>query len=356
MAKRLIDIVIALLGLIVFGYYRMLLAAMAIHLESPARILFRQRRIGFANVGFEMWKFRTMRHHASEPGRLTQATRHDPRVTRVGAFLRRTSLDELPQLFNVLRGDMSLVGPRPHAPGTCAGGKPFEMVTPHYPARHRVRPGLTGLAQVRGWRGETETEDKLLRRVESDLEYIDNWSLLAGHRDPRAHVRAGARQMQRLLRCGSGHMIMLHTLPVREPDEQEPTCGSASPRTMNVSRHIAGAAGPPDGDYDADVVILSLDRAEETIAAIRSALAQTGVSRHVFVVDQGSRPENLARLAAEVAGRQDATLVALDRNHGVAGGRNRGSSLGHGRVIFGLDNDAEFADASDARARRRRTG
>lgn len=111
-------------------------------------------------------------------------------------------------------------------------------------------------------------------------------------------------------------------------------------------RLIAGAAGPPEGEYDADVVILSLDRAEETMAAIRSALEQTGVSRHVFVVDQGSRPENLALLAAAVAGRRDATLVALDHNHGVAGGRNRGSALGHGRVIFGLDNDAEFADAT----------
>ncbi len=112
------------------------------------------------------------------------------------------------------------------------------------------------------------------------------------------------------------------------------------------ARHVAGAAGPPLGAYDADVVILSLGRAEETAAAIRSALAQRDVLRHVFVVDQGSRPEILRRLAAEVAGRQDATLVALDRNHGVAGGRNRASSLGHGRVIFGLDNDAEFADAT----------
>jgi lipopolysaccharide/colanic/teichoic acid biosynthesis glycosyltransferase len=83
----------------------------------------------------------------------------------------------MPQLFNVLRGDMSLVGPRPHAPGTCAGGTPFELVTPHYPARHRVRPGVTGLAQVRGWRGETESEEKLLRRLECDLEYIATWSL-----------------------------------------------------------------------------------------------------------------------------------------------------------------------------------
>lgn len=111
-------------------------------------------------------------------------------------------------------------------------------------------------------------------------------------------------------------------------------------------RHIAGAAAPPAEPYDADVVILSLDRAEETAAAIRSALAQRDVARHVFVVDQGSQPSALARLAREVTGRHDATLVALDRNHGVAGGRNRGSSLGHGRVIFGLDNDAEFADAT----------
>jgi GT2 family glycosyltransferase len=113
-----------------------------------------------------------------------------------------------------------------------------------------------------------------------------------------------------------------------------------------TARHIAGAAEPPDGAYDADVVILTLDRAEETAAAICSALAQTGVSRHVFIVDQGSRPDNLSHLASVVRDRTDATLVALDRNHGVAGGRNRGTALGHGRVIFGLDNDAEFADAT----------
>ncbi len=174
--KRVCDIVFALLGLVVLSI-PLLLIALAIRLESRGPALFRQRRIGLANVGFEMWKFRTMYHHASEPGRLTQTTRHDKRVTRVGAILRRCSLDELPQLFNILRGDMSLIGPRPHASGTYAGSKPFEMVTPHYAARHCVRPGLTGLAQVRGWRGETETETKLLRRIESDLEYIDNWSL-----------------------------------------------------------------------------------------------------------------------------------------------------------------------------------
>ena len=116
-------------------------------------------------------------------------------------------------------------------------------------------------------------------------------------------------------------------------------------------RHVAGASGAPVASYDADVVILSLDRPEETAAAIRSALTQTGVSRHVFVVDQGSRPENLACLAGTVASRGDVTLVALDANFGVAGGRNRGTALGHGSVIFGLDNDAEFADdATLARA------
>ncbi len=106
---------------------------------------------------------------------------------------------------------------------------------------------------------------------------------------------------------------------------------------------IAGAAAPPPSPYDADIVILALDRVAETAAAIGSALAQRGVARHVFVIDQGSRPENLAQLQDIVAGRSDATLVRLDRNHGVAGGRNRGSALGHGRIIVALDNDAEFA-------------
>ncbi len=174
--KRLTDITIALLVLTVFSPV-MLAAALAIRLESPGRVLFRQRRIGFANVGFDMLKFRTMYHCAPDRGRLRQTTRRDPRVTRVGAVLRHASVDELPQLFNVLRGEMSIVGPRPHAPGTCAGGRPFELVSPRYAARHRVLPGITGLAQVRGWRGETDTEEKLLRRLDADLEYIDHWSL-----------------------------------------------------------------------------------------------------------------------------------------------------------------------------------
>lgn len=173
--KRATDIVLALLLLAAFAPV-MLLAALAIRLESPGPILFRQQPIGLGNVEFEMLKFRTMRDHAPERGRCTQTTRHDPRVTRVGAILRHTSLDELPQLLNVLRGDMSMVGPRPHASGTCIGRIPFELVAPNYAARHCVRPGITGLAQVRGLRGGINCEDGLLRRVAADLEYIEKQS------------------------------------------------------------------------------------------------------------------------------------------------------------------------------------
>jgi lipopolysaccharide/colanic/teichoic acid biosynthesis glycosyltransferase len=174
--KRLEDVVLASLMLLVLAI-PLLLIGLLIRLESPGPALFRQRRVGLHGTGFVMWKFRTMRCHAQPHGTLCQARRGDPRVTRIGAWLRRLSFDELPQLVNVLRGEMSLVGPRPHAPGTCAGGRPFEQISPCYAARHRVRPGITGLAQVRGWRGETDTEDKLLHRVDSDLEYIETWSL-----------------------------------------------------------------------------------------------------------------------------------------------------------------------------------
>ena len=173
--KRGVDVAGALLGLVVWSV-PLLLAAAAIRLDSPGPVWFRQPRIGEDGRRFTMWKLRTMRH-APQPRAMSQATRNDPRVTRVGAWLRRASLDELPQLINVLRGDMSLVGPRPHAPGTRAGGCLFEDVSPRYAERHCVKPGITGLAQVRGWRGETETEHKLLGRLDSDLEYIETWSL-----------------------------------------------------------------------------------------------------------------------------------------------------------------------------------
>lgn len=174
--KRGFDIAFAVVTLIIHVPL-LIVAAAAIKLDSPGPVLFRQRRIGLHGRPFELLKFRTMQDRPSNQGPLCQTCPHDPRVTRVGALLRRTSFDELPQLLNVLRGDMSLVGPRPHAPGTCVGSTPFEQVSDRYPLRHRVRPGMTGLAQVRGWRGQTDTIEKLLRRLDSDLEYIASWSL-----------------------------------------------------------------------------------------------------------------------------------------------------------------------------------
>ena len=174
--KRVSDILLALAGLAIMGIPMLLITA-AIRLTSQGPALFRQQRIGLNGRRFVMLKFRTMHHSAEHPGLWHQATRDDPRVTRIGAWLRHTSLDELPQFLNVLSGSMSMVGPRPHAPNTRAAGRPFELVTDRYAARHCVKPGMTGLAQVRGWRGETDTEEKLLRRVDSDLEYIATWSL-----------------------------------------------------------------------------------------------------------------------------------------------------------------------------------
>lgn len=155
----------------------LLAVAIAIRLDSPGPILFRQPREGFNNSTFLCFKFRSMYHNRLEYKNVNQATKDDPRVTRVGRFLRKSSLDELPQLFNVLFGDMSLVGPRPHAPSTRAGGRLFTEVVQSYAARHKVKPGITGWAQVCGWRGETDTEDKLVRRFEHDLYYIENWSI-----------------------------------------------------------------------------------------------------------------------------------------------------------------------------------
>lgn len=153
--------------------------ALAIRVTSKGPVLFRQPRLGFNNNAFTLYKFRTMHADASvrdgapdaEPA---QARRGDPRVTAVGGFLRRTSLDELPQLFNVIRGEMSLVGPRPHA---LAHNRDYAIVVDGYLGRHRVKPGLTGWAQVCGFRGETDTLEKMRARVEHDLYYIEHWSL-----------------------------------------------------------------------------------------------------------------------------------------------------------------------------------
>jgi lipopolysaccharide/colanic/teichoic acid biosynthesis glycosyltransferase len=176
LVKRLVDIGFALSALVAVAVPALLIM-LAIRLESPGPVLFRQQRIGLRGRKFTTLKFRTMFTHHDGIGTLRQATRDDPRVTRVGRWLRRYSIDELPQLINILRGEMSVVGPRPHAPGTKAGGHLFEEVTQYYGTRHCVKPGLTGLAQVRGWRGETDTVEKLLHRIDSDFEYIARCSL-----------------------------------------------------------------------------------------------------------------------------------------------------------------------------------
>jgi exopolysaccharide biosynthesis polyprenyl glycosylphosphotransferase len=151
--------------------------ALCIKLDSRGPVLFKQKRLGANNLPFNLLKFRTMFVEQTDPlgQQLTRAG--DPRITRVGKFLRMTSMDELPQLINVLRGEMSLVGPRPHALAANAAGVAYARAISDYPIRHRVKPGITGWAQVNGWRGETTTIEQIRRRVEHDLYYIENWSL-----------------------------------------------------------------------------------------------------------------------------------------------------------------------------------
>ena len=172
--KRVFDVAAASLLLAVFSV-PMLLCALLIRASSPGPILFRQLRTGAHGHQFEVLKFRTMTH---DPDRsFSQACRNDPHITRIGNLLRRSSIDELPQLINVLRGDMSLVGPRPHAPETKVEGMSFENALQLYQIRHRVKPGITGLAQIRGLRGATPVLKNLEQRLASDLEYIQSWSI-----------------------------------------------------------------------------------------------------------------------------------------------------------------------------------
>ncbi|MBD9414960.1 undecaprenyl-phosphate glucose phosphotransferase [Pseudomonas sp. PDM16] len=174
--KRLEDLILASLALIAISPL-MALVAIAIKLDSPGPVLFRQKRYGYNNRLIEVYKFRSMHHKMADANAEKQTTRGDSRITRVGAFIRRTSLDELPQLFNVLLGSMSMVGPRPHATATKAAGILFEDAVETYSARHRVKPGITGWAQINGYRGETDTLEKIEKRVEFDLEYIEHWSV-----------------------------------------------------------------------------------------------------------------------------------------------------------------------------------
>jgi len=175
--KTLFDRVAGLLILIALSPV-MLATAIAVKLDSPGPVLFRQRRLGFNNEVIEIYKFRSLYHEHADPNARRIVTKGDARVTRVGRIIRKTSIDELPQLFNVLRGELSLVGPRPHAVEAPTANRLWEEVVDSYFARHRVRPGLTGWAQINGWRGELDTPEKLQHRVEHDLYYIENWSLL----------------------------------------------------------------------------------------------------------------------------------------------------------------------------------
>jgi len=175
--KRLIDLVGAGLALVLLSPMLMAIAV-AIRLDSPGPALFKQMRWGYGGREFLMWKFRSMRIDASDHSGSRLTTRNDTRVTRLGTLLRATSLDELPQLVNILKGELSIVGPRPHPCGATAGGVRYDDLIGNFKARYRVRPGLTGLAQCSGLRGNTDTEEKLFDRFEKDMEYVETWTIL----------------------------------------------------------------------------------------------------------------------------------------------------------------------------------
>jgi polysaccharide biosynthesis protein PslA len=175
-AKRALDLVLASLGLLALAPL-MGLVAMAIKLDSPGPAIFRQRRHGYMNEEIVVWKFRSMRTDRQDLTASRQVTADDDRVTRVGRFIRRTSLDELPQLFNVIRGEMSLVGPRPHAIGMLTGGAEASKLVETYAHRHRIKPGLTGWSAVNGSRGPVDTPEAVRRRVALDLEYVERQSI-----------------------------------------------------------------------------------------------------------------------------------------------------------------------------------
>jgi Undecaprenyl-phosphate glucose phosphotransferase len=176
--KSLFDHVVGAL-ILLMALPVMALVALAIKLDSPGPVLFRQKRFGFNNERIDVFKFRSLYHHQADPTASRVVTKDDPRVTRVGRFIRKTSLDELPQLFNVVfKSNLSLVGPRPHAVQGKLQSRLFDEAVDGYFARHRVKPGITGWAQINGWRGEIDNEEKIQKRVEFDLYYIENWSVL----------------------------------------------------------------------------------------------------------------------------------------------------------------------------------
>lgn len=171
--KKLEDYVLASVILVLISP-ALLVIAVAVKLTSPGPVIYRQKRHGWNGEPIWVYKFRSMKVHQEAPGQVTQARRGDPRLTPIGGFLRRTSLDELPQFINVLQGRMSIVGPRPHA---LEHNDHYKQLIPHYMLRHKVKPGITGWAQVNGHRGETETVDKMKARVDHDLHYLERWSV-----------------------------------------------------------------------------------------------------------------------------------------------------------------------------------
>jgi exopolysaccharide biosynthesis polyprenyl glycosylphosphotransferase len=175
--KRATDVIISFALLLALSPVLALTAA-AIKLTSAGPVFFRQQRYGLNNKQFTILKFRTMFTHETDMSGVKQTRAGDPRITPLGRFLRRTNIDELPQLINVLQGDMSLVGPRPHVPGMRAGGMIYEALVPSYFERHRVRPGLTGLAQINELRGSTADAKFARARIAYDLAYIEHWSIL----------------------------------------------------------------------------------------------------------------------------------------------------------------------------------
>lgn len=176
-AKSILDRGGAAVGLIIISPL-LLFVAILIKLDSKGSVFFLQERVGHNNLRIKVFKFRTMHGPGEDGQNMSQAQTNDPRITRIGGFLRRFSIDELPQAINVVLGDMSLVGPRPHAPGDKAAGVFFYDVFDGYAFRHKVKPGITGWAQVNGLRGRTDTKEKLIKRVQYDLYYVNNWSFL----------------------------------------------------------------------------------------------------------------------------------------------------------------------------------
>lgn len=189
--KRALDIALAGGALLFLGPL-LLFVALLIKISDPGPVLFKQERTGKDGKSFFIYKFRTMHVHAGDHSGVQQTTHADPRVTRFGRFMRAKSIDELPQLLNVLKGDMSLVGPRPHVPGQLACGIPYEQFASYYPMRHVTRPGLTGWAQVNGFRGPTDTSAASQGRIDHDLAYIQNFSLAL---DLQIIVRTAVREI-----------------------------------------------------------------------------------------------------------------------------------------------------------------